>query len=93
MPNPPRAKQEFLGLVGVGLDNKDGQTRVTRNEAILVVGGSAQTHESMQEMSIRVNESLNARGKRLQDAEPREVLDLLREAAERLAGSAAPPGD
>jgi hypothetical protein len=74
----------LIGLLGVGLDGTDGQKRLTRNEDILLIGGSQETHERMQEVSIRVNESLHRRGKRLRDAEPQEVLDLLRDALARV---------
>jgi hypothetical protein len=87
-----RPKQQIVGLVGVGLDNADGQKRLTRNEDILLVGGSAETHASLQEVSIRLNEQLRERGKRLGDAEPGEVLDLLHEAVERSGNGPAPPG-
>jgi predicted DNA-binding protein len=36
----------------------------------------------MQDVSIRFNEELGKRGKRLQDAEAEEAADLLREAME-----------
>ena len=80
--NSPRPKQEIVGLLGVGLDNKDGHQRLTRNEDILLVGGSEQTHACLQEIAGKVNESLRERGKRLRDAEVNEVLDLLHKAAD-----------
>ncbi len=70
-------------MLGVGLDNDDGHRRITRNEDILLVGGTQETHERMQEISIKLNESLRERGKRLRDAEPGEVLDLLQRATDR----------
>ncbi len=78
--NKTNDKRQVVGLIGVGLDGKDGQTRVTRNEKILLVGGSEETHERLQDVSIKFNESLEQRGKQLQDAEVKEVLDLLRRA-------------
>jgi hypothetical protein len=77
-----RPKQQVIGLVGVGLDGTDGHKRVTRNEDFLVVGGSKETHESMQEVTVRFNESLRERGKRLSDAEVQEVIDLLHKATD-----------
>ncbi|MCC6419642.1 MAG: hypothetical protein IT429_15525 [Gemmataceae bacterium] len=73
-------ESELLGFLGVGLDNKDEHQRVTRNENFLLVGGSQETHEKMQDASIKFNESLQKRGKRLPDASLDEALDLLREA-------------
>jgi hypothetical protein len=79
----PANKPEVVGLLGVGLDNQDGHKRVTHGEEFMLVGGSEDTHERMQDVVIRVTESLKDRGKRLRDAEPTEVADLLRDAVER----------
>jgi len=79
----PANKPEVVGLLGVGLDNQDGHKRITHGEEFMLVGGSEDTHERMQDVVIRVTESLKDRGKRLRDAEPIEVVDLLRDAVER----------
>ncbi len=75
--------KQVIGLLGVGLDNKDGHKRITRSDDFVVVGGSEETHEQMQDVVIRFEEYLKIRGKRLQDASEREVLDLLQEAMEK----------
>ena len=77
-----KQKREVVGFVGIGLDNKDGHHRLTRTEHFILVGGSEETHGQMQEVSIRFNESLEQRGKRLQDASSQEVIDLMRKALE-----------
>ena len=74
---------QVVGFVGVGLDNEDGHRRLTQNENFLLVGGSAETHEKMQDASIYFNEKLEQRGKPLQETEPQEAIDLLREALDR----------
>jgi hypothetical protein len=71
------------GVLGVGLDCADGQTRVTRTDEMVLVGGSRETHEQMQETAIRFSEALEKRGKKLNEAGVREVIDLLREAHEK----------
>ena len=71
-----------LGLLGVGLDHADGHKRVTRTEDFLLVGGSHETHERMQETAIKFEEGLERRGKTLAEAEVGEVIDLLHEARE-----------
>lgn len=75
--------RQVLGLLGVGLDNKDGHQRITRSEEFLLLGGSQQTHEQMQDMAMRFADSLRQRGKRLSDASVKEVLELLHKAADR----------
>ena len=73
---------EVLGFLGVGLDNKDGHKRVTQSEMFLLVGGSEETHEQMQDTAIRFEESLKQRGKQLSETSADEAADLLREAME-----------
>ena len=64
------------GIVGIGLDNEDGDVRQTRGRNFHLVGGSKETHESMQEKCIKMNEKLSAMGKELEDLERKEFLDL-----------------
>jgi len=66
-------------VLGIGLDGKDGATRVTRGRNFHLVGGSQETHENMQEKCIKLNEKLKARGKELEDLGRREFLDLAAE--------------
>jgi hypothetical protein len=74
---------EMVGLLGVGLDNRDEHKRMTKGEEFLLVGGSEETHERMQDIAIHVTESLKNKGKRLQDACVQEVMDLVHKAMDR----------
>jgi hypothetical protein len=76
-------KSKVVGLLGVGLDQKDDHKRITTADDILLVGGSEETHERMQDVAIHFAESLKDRGKRLADASPEEVFDLLQRAMDR----------
>jgi hypothetical protein len=78
-----KTEPTVAGVLGVGLDGEDGHKRVTRTEEMVLVGGSAATHERMQETAIRFGEELEKRGKRLQDTPMREALEMLREAIEK----------
>jgi hypothetical protein len=78
-----KKQPEVIGFLGVGLDNKDGHQRLTRTDNFFLVGGSQETHEHMQDVTIRFNESLEKRGKRLQDASVPEVEDLMKDAMDR----------
>lgn len=69
-------EQSKAKLLGVGLDNQDGHVRLTRGENFHLVGGSDETHQSMQEQCIKFNEKLQARGKELEELEHKEFLDL-----------------
>lgn len=74
------AKPEVVGFVGVGLDNQDGHERVTRSEHFLLLGGSSETHERMQDTAMRFGEKLDRQGKLLRETSLEEALDLLRDA-------------
>jgi hypothetical protein len=70
----------IAGFLGIGIDNQDGHRRITQSEHFLLMGGSAETHEQMQDTAIRFDEALRRRGKRLQDASLQETLELFHEA-------------
>ncbi len=67
------------GLLGVGLDNRDGHKRVTSGSDFLLVGGSEETHERMQDLVIRMNEKLKRKGKRYKDLDGNEFEDLVKD--------------
>ena len=78
-PEPKRRKKSkpvVLGILGVGFDGKDGHTRITKGEDFVLFGGSAETHEKMQDFTIRLTEKLQKKGKRIRDAEPKEIRDI-----------------
>ena len=70
------------GLLGIGLDGRDGHDRVTQGDDFLLVGGSQETHERMQELVIRMEEKLKRKGKRIRDLEDAEFEDTVRESME-----------
>lgn len=73
-------KSEVIGLVGLGLDNQDGDYRLTTSEHFLLIGGSQETHERMQDTAIRFTEALGRRGQRLAETPVDVILQLLHEA-------------
>jgi hypothetical protein len=73
---------EVVGLLGVALDNTDGHRRITQSEEFLLVGGSKETHENMQDIAVRFAESLKKRGKTLPETPVEEVIELLHKATE-----------
>jgi len=66
-------------MLGMGMDGDDGQVRVTNAENFLLVGGSHDTHECMQDKCIKFNEILGSRRKRLEDLERQELMDVAAE--------------
>ena len=59
------AKRKKTWLLGLGFDNKDGHTRITKGDNFQLVGGSEDTHATMQEKALKMNEQLKRRGKTL----------------------------
>jgi len=57
-----RGKDRKTALLGVGLDGDDGHKRITRGEGFLLLGGSHQTHERMQETAVKFSQRLADRG-------------------------------
>jgi hypothetical protein len=80
---PKQSEAKVAAVVGVGLDGEDGHQRITRTEEMVLMGGSSETHEKMQETAIRFGENLEKRGKSLRETSVSEVIDLLRDAIER----------
>jgi hypothetical protein len=75
--------REIVGFLGVGLDNDEGHRRLTCSENFLLVGGSAETHERMQDTAIHFDEALKRRGKTLAETSVEEAVDLLRESMDK----------
>jgi hypothetical protein len=69
-------KEDKAWLLGLGLDCRDGHRRFTRGENFLLFGGSQETHEVMQEKSVKFNEKLKERGKTLEELSRGEFVDI-----------------
>jgi hypothetical protein len=80
--NRKRDECRVVGFLGVGLDNEDGHKRLTQSEHFLLIGGSAETHERMQDTAIKFADALRQHGKELDEMPVEEVLSILREKME-----------
>jgi hypothetical protein len=62
VPKVPGKKKQLRKalLLGVGLDS-DGHKRLTTGPNFALIGGSAETHATMTEKAIKINEKLVAR--------------------------------
>ena len=76
---PARSTETIRFLMGVGFDD-DGHARVTQGEEYVLVGGSEETHERMQEGVERFRETLHKMGTDLQRASEDEVIEAAFEA-------------
>ena len=75
-------RPELIGFLGVGLDNQDEHKRITQSEHFVLLGGSPETHERMQDTVVRFEEALKRTGKPLSETPPEKAADLLRDAME-----------
>jgi hypothetical protein len=71
-------EETYRLIMGLGLDS-DGHARVTKGDDFLLLGGSEETHERMQEDVDRFQHALDKLGTDLQSASRAEM----REAAEK----------
>jgi hypothetical protein len=78
-------------LLGLGLDGEDGHTRVTVGENFKLVGGSENTHGTMQEKAIKMNEHLARRGKTLDSVGREEFLEIADKVGLPLLGAKREP--
>jgi hypothetical protein len=67
------------GLLGVGLDGKPDEKRITHGENFLLIGGTRQTHEHMVVTVLRFNEKVDKLGKTLEEVNTRELREIARE--------------
>lgn len=74
-------------LLGMAFDSDDGETRLTRGQNFLLVGGCQETHTVMQEAAIKINEQLEKRGKRLEDVPLPELRNICRDVAKSIRSS------
>jgi hypothetical protein len=74
MAHKPKTKKKAL-MFGVGLDS-DGHKRVTTGPNFALVGGTHETHESMTEKALKINEKLAAKGKQLHEISRDEFDDI-----------------
>ena len=87
VPDSGKPKGKSAALLGVGLDNDDGHTRITRGKNFYLCGGSQDTHAIMQEAAVKINEQLDTRGKRLEDVSVGELKDICDKVSDSIHGS------
>jgi hypothetical protein len=71
-------------VLGLGFDNADGHTRITSGENFQLLGGSEETHGTMTEKAVKMNEQLKRRGKSLDTVSREEFHEIAHEIGMRL---------
>jgi len=72
-------QSRVVGLLGVGFDHEDGQIRITQADEYRVLMGSGETHEALQKICRRIEESVKVTGRPLSDYTPEEFMELVQE--------------
>jgi len=70
------------GLLGVGLDGRREELRVTRGANFWLYGGSQDTHGRMVDTALKFNEKIDERGKSIEQINARELAEIARELRE-----------
>ncbi len=77
-------------LLGLGLDSKDGHVRITKGKNFRLYGGSEETHESMQEKVIKLNEQLDKRHKTLDNVKKEEFVEIAKKIGLKISQDDSP---
>lgn len=79
IPNQSKPAQQKPGahLLGIGLDHKDGHKRITQSERFAIFGGSEETHGRMTETVLKTFETLDRKGKSLEEVEKDELAEII----------------
>lgn len=64
-------------LLGLGFDHSDGHKRITQAERFAIVGGSEETHGRMTETVVKTFETLDRKGKTLDEVEKTELAEII----------------
>jgi hypothetical protein len=64
------------GILGIGLDDGNGHTYITRGDDVLLLGGSEDTHKIMQAKVHQFEQELFLRGRTLLDLTEAELNEI-----------------
>jgi hypothetical protein len=74
-----RGQTRVVGLLGVGFDTSDEKIRITQADRYQVLMGSGETHQELQKICRRIEESIKTSGRVLSDYTPEEFMELVQE--------------
>ena len=81
-----KPKNKKAAMLGLGFDAEDGHTRITKGDNFLLYGGSQETHGIMQETAVKINERLDKRGMKLENASHKELRNIAAEVIQQVLG-------
>lgn len=77
--SPEEKPLRIRGLLGIGLDGRPDEKRLTRGESFCLYGGSKETHEQMVATALRFNERVDKLGKKLPQINARDLREITRD--------------
>ncbi len=84
-PAPPsRNSAPVTRILGLGLDNDDGHTRLTQGPDFDLRNGSEESHRLMQEWCLRIDEAIRDQGRDMGDLSRDEFFTLAESIAHSL---------
>ena len=79
MNNHKDSSKENTLICGFAFNNKDNHKRITTGENFSILGGSAETHETLVKKVIEFNEVIKKYGKKLENLSESEYYDVVNE--------------
>jgi hypothetical protein len=79
-------RKRQAGILGLAFDAEDGHTRITKGDNFVLCGGSQETHGVMQETAVKINERLDQRGMRLEDASRDDLRSIVKDVWREVSG-------
>jgi len=73
------SQSRVVGLLGVGFDHNDEQIRITQAENYQIIMGSNPSHQALQHLCGRIDETIQTSGRTLSDYTPEEFMELMQE--------------
>jgi len=73
------SQSRIVGLLGVGFDHTDEKIRITQAENYQIIMGSNSSHQALQNLCRRINETIQTSSRTLSDYTPEEFMGLMQE--------------
>ena len=74
---PPENRKKIIRLLGVGFDAEDEHVRITQGRKFDIIMGSEESHNYIQQLIQRIEDSIQERGLSLDELTPEEFTRLV----------------
>ena len=70
-------QSRVVGLLGVGFDHNDEQIRITRSQNYQILMGSNSSHQALQKICSKIDQTIQSSNRALSDYTPEEFMELM----------------